>query len=702
MTSVRFYAQLALGAFLLLASAARSSAVTSLGDGYNPTLTRDGLYLYYRADDATAAPRIKRTLALGTEVTEPPPALPGINSFPSGIRDFPAFTPNGRYIAFSTSDALVPGDTNEQYDVYVMDTMTNAVSRVSLGNNGQQGFGGFDGAQKPSMSDDGRYVVFSSSFSNLVAGDSNGTYSDVFVRDRCVSNGTDVPSCTTSTVLVSLGPGGIQSDGDCELATSYGAAQFISADGRWVAFDCWATQSVIASFTPGHTCNDPFACVGAYVRDLCVSNGAPVPSCTPATELVTLGPGGAFPNQGAFSAVISGDGTRVVYISTATDIVAESGSGVTYDIFLYDRNTGMTRRLSTPPLTGNTGFAETSISGDGLRVAYRLGPQYSREMFLWADCAILNPTCGDNALEPGCEECDDGNLVDGDGCDSNCTVTRCENGATSTGEECDDGNPYEGDGCDSNCTVTRCGNDIRTAGEACDDGNTTPGDGCSATCAIEPDQLTPGGTGKSDCVHEWIPYRQPPKNAKGIPKAILECHDDDPACDFDDTPGDNVCVFRLGLCANVTDPRLACTPIDVAAVDISKPKADNPTDPYADFNWGTLAFELEQLGGFYTGHCLAPPVNVGDTCLDKFDCDDQGGDGRCSKPVFEFSPPLTATNQCADYSDVVVPVKEVSPGIFKPGVATLKLKAFASNDPLTGKPRKTDADTLKLVCNPAP
>ena len=100
------------------------------------------------------------------------------------------------------------------------------------------------------------------------------------------------------------------------------------------------------------------------------------------------------------AAVISGDGTRVVYISTAADIVAESGSGVTYDIFLYDRNTGMTRRLSTPPLTGNTGFAETSISGDGLRVAYRLGPQYSREMFRWADCAILNPTCGDNALEP--------------------------------------------------------------------------------------------------------------------------------------------------------------------------------------------------------------------------------------------------------------------------------------------------------------
>jgi cysteine-rich repeat protein len=60
--------------------------------------------------------------------------------------------------------------------------------------------------------------------------------------------------------------------------------------------------------------------------------------------------------------------------------------------------------------------------------------------------------CGDGVADSG-EECDDGNTSDGDGCDSNCAVTRCGNGITTAGEECDDGNNENGDGCDSNCEV---------------------------------------------------------------------------------------------------------------------------------------------------------------------------------------------------------------------------------------------------------
>ena len=53
------------------------------------------------------------------------------------------------------------------------------------------------------------------------------------------------------------------------------------------------------------------------------------------------------------------------------------------------------------------------------------------------------------------------------------------------GESCDDGNLIDGDGCDSNCTATDCGNGVQTAGEDCDDGNLVDGDGCSATCRIQ-------------------------------------------------------------------------------------------------------------------------------------------------------------------------------------------------------------------------
>ncbi len=57
----------------------------------------------------------------------------------------------------------------------------------------------------------------------------------------------------------------------------------------------------------------------------------------------------------------------------------------------------------------------------------------------------------------------------------------CGNGMTDPGEQCDDGNPVDGDGCDSNCTTTGCGNGIETSGEECDDGNALTTDDC-VTC----------------------------------------------------------------------------------------------------------------------------------------------------------------------------------------------------------------------------
>ena len=90
-------------------------------------------------------------------------------------------------------------------------------------------------------------------------------------------------------------------------------------------------------------------------------------------------------------------------------------------------------------------------------------------------------TCGNGVME-GTEQCDDSNVVSGDGCDANCTTTACGNGIATAGETCDDGNVVSGDGCDVNCTPTGCGNGVATAGETCDDGNAVEGDGCDSNC----------------------------------------------------------------------------------------------------------------------------------------------------------------------------------------------------------------------------
>jgi cysteine-rich repeat protein len=99
-----------------------------------------------------------------------------------------------------------------------------------------------------------------------------------------------------------------------------------------------------------------------------------------------------------------------------------------------------------------------------------------------------NIIASDPSLLSSCPACDlnaDGQV---DGSEVACALTNHLSGCGTCGQEqCDDGNLVDGDGCDSNCTPTGCGNGIVTAGEQCDDGNTVDGDCCSATCQLEAD-----------------------------------------------------------------------------------------------------------------------------------------------------------------------------------------------------------------------
>ena len=79
----------------------------------------------------------------------------------------------------------------------------------------------------------------------------------------------------------------------------------------------------------------------------------------------------------------------------------------------------------------------------------------------YVNCALT--LCGDGVLDEG-EDCDDGNVLDGDGCDSNCIAEMCGNGKVQAGEECDDGNTADGDGCSRRCEIQRL------CGDATDDG----------------------------------------------------------------------------------------------------------------------------------------------------------------------------------------------------------------------------------------
>jgi Tol biopolymer transport system component len=137
---------------------------------------------------------------------------------------YPSISADGRCVAF-TSDAtnLVPGDTNGRLDVFVHDRQTNIIERVSVDSQGVQSDGD---SYVTSLSADGRFVAFGSNATNLVHGDTHH-FGDIFVRDRSSS----------STERVSVNSDGRQAEG----GSAYPA---ISADGRYVAFMSWATNLV--------------------------------------------------------------------------------------------------------------------------------------------------------------------------------------------------------------------------------------------------------------------------------------------------------------------------------------------------------------------------------------------------------------------------------------------------------------------------
>jgi Ca2+-binding RTX toxin-like protein len=88
---------------------------------------------------------------------------------------------DGRYVVFtSKANNLVSGDTNGEQDIFCKDMLTGVITRLSTAAAGQQGSSASDA---PQMSPDGRYVTFMSNADNLVSGDGNGI-ADIFLVDR--------------------------------------------------------------------------------------------------------------------------------------------------------------------------------------------------------------------------------------------------------------------------------------------------------------------------------------------------------------------------------------------------------------------------------------------------------------------------------------------------------------------------------------
>ncbi|MFA6897753.1 MAG: metallophosphoesterase, partial [Patescibacteria group bacterium] len=126
----------------------------------------------------------------------------------------PAISPDGRYVTFiSGSWNLVEDDTNNHQDVFVYNLTDHTIQRVSVNSNGEQAN---DNSYRPLVSENARYVIFSSFASNLTKEDTDNV-TDVFIRDRN----------TQELKIVSISNEGIKGN-------SYSNSEDITPDGKYI------------------------------------------------------------------------------------------------------------------------------------------------------------------------------------------------------------------------------------------------------------------------------------------------------------------------------------------------------------------------------------------------------------------------------------------------------------------------------------
>ena len=237
---------------------------------------------------------------------------------------------DGRYVAFtSNAKNLIPNDTLPHADAFVRDRVAGTTIRVAPATDG--GFLSAD-VTDIAISGNGRYVAFTSSASNVVANDTNGD-TDVFVRDLQ----------STSVERVSITPFEAQGEGNSGNPS-------LSDDGRYVAFD---SQALLAGGKPGAS--------NIYVRDRTVGT----------TMIANVSSAEDVDNAGGGNPVISGNGRYVAFGSTGDNLVANDTNGEP-DVFRRDLQAGDTTRVSVAD--DDTQLATSSfgpiISDDGMQVGF--------------------------------------------------------------------------------------------------------------------------------------------------------------------------------------------------------------------------------------------------------------------------------------------------------------------------------------------
>jgi Tol biopolymer transport system component len=261
----------------------------------------------------------------------------------------PTITPDGRYVAFvsSSSNLVTDAGTLGGENVYVRDLQSGVTTLVSRNLAGTGGGNGASGLFDPlGVSADGRYVVFTSLATNLVAAVDDNNQTDVFVRD--------LPNNTTTLVSVNRAGGTSLGGGESDGAV-------MTPDGRFVAFTSEARDLLPFDTGPRRQ---------VFIRDL----------QTGVTSLVTPNQQGVGGNGDTDSfrerdMAVSSDGRYVAFVSDASDLV-NNDTNFAQDVYVRDTKLGITSLVSVRAdggASGNASSGQIAMTPDGRFIAFVSG-----------------------------------------------------------------------------------------------------------------------------------------------------------------------------------------------------------------------------------------------------------------------------------------------------------------------------------------
>jgi hypothetical protein len=296
----------------------------------------------------------------------------------NGSSFFPRLTPDGHYLTFtSVASNLVPGDVEGFTDTFRLDMSTGAIIRVNTAADGTPANGNSRGSD---ISDDGNVVLFASTATNLVPGDTNTNY-DYYLKNittgaiHLVSRDASGNSTNAYMQLLSWGRR-ISADGSKAVFVS-NAAQLAGYNSQVQAYlydDSTGTVSLLSqnSGTPSNGgCDDVrisadastayFSCYGTsllatnnyekvFVRNL----------STGMNSLISTTSAGGQLNGNSYGPAMADGGGFVAFLSTA-QVLLGSAPNTGFQVYLNNMTSGQVTSPSELAATSSAPAANNSI-----------------------------------------------------------------------------------------------------------------------------------------------------------------------------------------------------------------------------------------------------------------------------------------------------------------------------------------------------